>query len=68
MKPFKTARATEEDYKKLIDACYEYTEIRNKLKIDLLFKTGIRYRELINIRLEDLKRRYINSKGQRAEN
>jgi len=27
MKPFKTARATEEDYKKLMDACYGYTEI-----------------------------------------
>jgi|GEM_PF-943473 len=67
MKPFKTARATEEDYKKLMDACHGYTEIRNKPMIDLLFKTGIRYRELINIRLEDIKEDtlIVRGKGQK---
>jgi len=64
MKPFKTARATEEDYKKLMDACYGYTEIRNKLMIDLLFKTGIRYRELINIRLEDINEDTLIVRGK----
>ena len=67
MRAFKTARATEEDYKKLMDTCYGYTEIRNKLMIDLLFKTGIRYRELINIRLEDIKEDtlIVRGKGQK---
>ena len=47
-------RADMEDYRKLLGACSGYTVHRDRLMIELLFKTGIRYSEMISLAVGDL--------------
>ncbi|MCI4434896.1 MAG: hypothetical protein JHC29_05450 [Thermoplasmata archaeon] len=56
-------KATEEDFKKLIEACKfdSYTALRNEAMIRLIFTTGIRYKELITLRLSNLNGDNINN-------
>jgi len=53
---YKTVKATEEDFKTLIEVCKfdSYTASRNEAMIRLIFTTGIRYKELITLRLSNL--------------
>ena len=59
-KPYRTYdsikrdRATMDDYRKLLDGCKGYTQPRDSLIVELLFKAGIRYRELISLTVDDI--------------
>ena len=59
-RPYKTYdsvkrdRATMDDYRLLLQACRGYTEPRDRLIVELLFKAGIRYRELISLSLDNI--------------
>ena len=54
MKPMKSFdsvkrnRASMEDYSALLNACKGYTAPRDRLMIEILFKAGLRYKELIS--------------------
>jgi integrase len=47
-------RATQEDYDLLLKACSGYTFLRDRLMVELLFKSGVRYSELISLTTDDL--------------
>ena len=59
-KPYKTFdaikrdRATMDDYRLLLKGCRGYTEPRDSLIVELLFKAGIRYRELISLSIDSI--------------
>ena len=59
-KPYRTYdavrrdRATRDDYSRLLQACRGYTEPRDTLIIELLFKAGLRYRELISLSVDSI--------------
>ena len=67
---YKTVKATEDDFKKLIEACKfdSYTALRNEAMIRLIFTTGIRYKELITLRLSNLNGDILTiiGKGQKV--
>ena len=47
-------RADIEDYQKLLGACNGYTAHRDRLMVEILFKAGLRYTELISLSVDDL--------------
>ena len=59
-RPYKTYdsvkrdRATMDDYRLLLKGCRGYTEPRDTLIVELLFKAGIRYRELISLSVDNI--------------
>ena len=64
-KPYRTFdsirrdRATMEDYFQLLKGCHGYTEPRDTLIIELLFKAGLRYRELISLSIDSITQEKI---------
>ncbi len=52
-------RATIEDYNALIAACTGYTGPRDRLMVEILFKSGLRYREMISLAISEVSREKI---------
>ena len=52
-------RATMDDYFQLLQGCRGYTDPRDTLIIELLFKAGIRYRELISLSIDSITQEKI---------
>ena len=74
MKPMKSFdsvkrnRASMEDYSALLNACKGYTAPRDRLMIEILFKAGLRYKELISLTIDDVTNEKIivqNGKNQK---
>jgi integrase/recombinase XerD len=74
MKPMKSFdsvkrnRASMEDYSTLLNACRGYTAPRDRLMIQILFKAGLRYKELISLTIDDINNEKIivqNGKNQK---
>ena len=74
MKPLKSFdsvrrdRASMEDYSILLQACKGYTAPRDRLMIEILFKAGLRYKELISLTIDDITQEKIivqNGKNQK---
>ena len=74
MKPLKSFdsvkrdRASMEDYSILLQACKGYTAPRDRLMIEILFKAGLRYKELISLTIDDITEEKIivqNGKNQK---
>ncbi len=64
----KRNRASMEDYGALLDACTGYTSLRDKLMIEILFKSGLRYNEMISLEIDDISKDKIvvkNGKNQK---
>jgi site-specific recombinase XerD len=52
-KSVKRTWATMEDYEKLVEACRGYTDLRDHLMVEVLFKAGLRYIEIIHLTFDD---------------
>ncbi len=52
-KSIKRTRATMEDYEKLVSACRGYTAPRDRLMVEILFKAGLRYIEIVHLTVDD---------------
>ena len=74
MKPLKSFdsirrdRASMEDYSILLESCKGYTAPRDRLMVEILFKAGLRYKELISLTIDDITQEKIivqNGKNQK---
>jgi len=74
MKPLKSFdavkrnRASMETYQELINSCRGYTAPRDRLMIEILFKGGLRYKEMISLAIDDITPEQIvvqNGKNQK---
>ena len=52
-KSIKRTRATMEDYEKLVEACRGYTALRDRLMVEIMFKAGLRYIEVMRLTVDD---------------
>ena len=52
-KSIKRTRATMDDFEKLVAACRVYTALRDRLVVEILFKTGLRYIEVMRLTIDD---------------
>ena len=52
-RPFRRNRATIEDYKAMVSVCTGWMGSRDRLVVELLFKTGVRYAELAALAIDD---------------
>lgn len=52
-KSIKRTRATMNYYEKLVAACRVYTALRDRLVVEILFKTGLRYIEVMMLTIDD---------------
>ena len=52
-KSIKRTSATMEDYEKLVTACRGYTAPRDRLLVEILFKAGLRYIEIVHLTVDD---------------